>query len=100
MDTIDLNDPKARDNYFQFKHGRPPDNKIKESIAEMVAFVGPHAEPDDPFLTNDLCLKVRQKYPGQGVYIGHRVKHLWHDKDVPIKRIGTRGTRAVYGLVP
>lgn len=100
MDTIDFNDTKARDNYFRFKDGRPSDHEIITDVQAMVEFVGPHALPDDPFLTNDICYSLRLVYPSMGVYIGQRVSRLAKAGHLPVLRLGNRGTRVIYGLVP
>ena len=99
MNKDDFKDQKQRAAYFQPKDGRPSDIAIIASVGEMVAFVGPHALPDDPFLTNDICLSIRRYYPDQGVYLGHRVSHLEKEAQLPIRRIDTRNNRAIYSIV-
>ena len=99
MSGDDFNDPSFQDEYFRQKEGRPSLREINDDVCAMVAFVEPYAQPDDPFLSNDICLAVREAYPGQGGYIGHWLSKLEKADRLPIRRLGTRGTRAIYGIV-
>jgi hypothetical protein len=98
MATHDFTDPIVRAEYFQPTEGRPHDRTIISSIREMVAFVGPHALPDDPFKSNDMCLSIWDDYPNQHVYIGHRVSRLEEAGKLPIGRLGTRNNRVFYAI--
>ncbi len=99
MNKDDFKDPEKRDEYFQPKEGRPSDHAIFAAVDEMVAFVGPHAIPDDPFISNDICLTVRNAFPGQGVYIGTRTSYLERTGQLPIRRLGTWNKRVFYSIV-
>ena len=99
MPDINFKDPKTREAYFEPEPGRPTLREIIDDICDMVAFVGPRAETDARFLSNDLCVGVRMYYPGHGHYIGHWVSKLAEDPSVPIRRVGTRNRRARYSIV-
>ena len=98
MADIDFTDPRVRAEYFQQTAGKPHDSTIISAIREMVAFVGPHALPDDPFKSNDLCLSIWDDYPNQHVYIGHRVSRLEEAGKLPIRRLGTLNNRVFYAI--
>jgi len=99
MTDIDFSDPRVQDEYFQPKPGRPSVREITDDVCAMVADVGPHAQPDDPFLSNDICFAVRDAYPGQGCYIGHWLSKLEKAGKLPIRRLGTWNSRVFYSIV-
>ena len=99
MTDINFKDLNARAEYFKQTENRMPISEFIKLIKGMVAFVGPYTTEKDVFISDDICIGFWGDYPDQHRYFGHHLSCLVDDGKLPLIRVGTDGTRALYSIV-